>query len=59
MRGQMPGELAKQIEILSGTLGEDAWLAGAAGLILRHVFSPPTDPGGISLATFQAKTKGE
>lgn len=50
--------LARDVLVVRGRLGADAWLMGAASLVLDEVFRPPlyrpTDPSSLSLSTLVA-----
>lgn len=52
LRGYLPAWTAERVRVTPAVLGEDAWLAGAAGLVLHQVFAPPGDSPGISLVSW-------
>lgn len=59
VRAQMSEQMAARTALLPARLGEEAWLVGAAGLMLHRVFSPPDELGSISMATLKSITRGE
>jgi len=58
LRQRLPDWLSNRVELLPATLGENAWLIGAAGLMLELVFAPPAGSAEVSLASWRSRTQG-
>lgn len=58
LRQRLPAWLSGRVELLPATLGENAWLVGAAGLMLELVFAPPVGSEAFSLATWSHRFQG-
>jgi len=53
LRLRLPPWLADHIDVLPASVGENAWLIGAAAQVLEMVFAPPTGGDEVSLVTWQ------